>query len=71
MRSPMRLDSFYDELKQIHKTYFPDLRFMQLMINYLSWHKLHYDSDGFYCEEAETMKRMHEYVEWCMNWGEE
>ena len=71
MRSPMRLDSFYDELKQIHKTYFPDWRFMQFMSNYTTWHIVHYGTDGFYCEENNTIERLHEYVQWFQNWGEE
>ena len=33
MRDPERLDAFYDELKRIHKTYFPDWRFGQLVEN--------------------------------------
>ena len=37
MRKPERLDSFYDELKEIHKRSFPDMRFGQFMMNALGW----------------------------------
>ena len=70
MRNIQRLDYFYDELKKLHKTYFPDWRFMQFVSNYLNWHMTHYGSDGFYCEEDDTMKRLYEYVQWLQNWGE-
>ena len=34
MRDPNRLDNFYTELCQIHKEYYPELRFGQLMSNF-------------------------------------
>ena len=34
-RNPKRLDSFYNTLHYYHKNYFPDLRFGQLMENFL------------------------------------
>lgn len=37
MRDIERLDNFYDKLKHIHKTYFPDWRFGQLISNFLSF----------------------------------
>ena len=37
MRDPNRLDSFYDEMKEIHKKSFPDWRIGQLMSNFLGW----------------------------------
>ena len=37
MRNPERLDSFYDELKRIHKEAFPDWRFGQLCSNFFGW----------------------------------
>lgn len=47
MRDVKRLDNFYNELKQIHKTYFPDWRFGQLISNFLSY----ISKDCFYWEE--------------------
>lgn len=37
MRNPDRLDSLYDTFHKIHKEKFPDLRFGQLMSNFLGW----------------------------------
>ena len=37
IRNPDRLDSFYAELKEIHKYSFPDMRFGQFMMNALGW----------------------------------
>lgn len=36
MRDIKRLDVFYDTLKEIHKTYFPDWREFQLFYNMFS-----------------------------------
>ncbi len=58
MRDPKRLDTFYNELKQIHKEYFPDWRFGQLLCNFLSW----YGRDPFYMEEDAFMKKIKEFV---------
>lgn len=33
MRDPDRLDAFYNELKKIHKEYYPDWRFGQFIVN--------------------------------------
>lgn len=68
MRNPERLNSFYDELKRIHKTYFPDWRFMQFIINYQRWQETHYHNDGFHLEEDAAMERIKEYIEWLKNW---
>lgn len=35
MRDPNRLDSFYEELRKLHKENFPDWRFGQLIENVL------------------------------------
>ena len=37
MRNPNRLDNFYFQLREIHKTQFPDWRFGQLMSNFFGW----------------------------------
>ena len=58
MRNPDRLDSFYFELKNIHKTYFPDWRFGQFMINFISWY-----GDPFYLEEDTFLERIKEYID--------
>lgn len=57
MRDPNRLDGFYEELKQIHKENFPDWRFGQFIMNFLSW-----NGDPFYLEEDRFITRIKEYV---------
>ena len=37
MRDVNRLDEFYDELKEIHKKYFGQWRFGQLIVNFFGW----------------------------------
>lgn len=62
MRSEERLDEFYDELKRIHKKYFVDWRFNQMIFNYLSWHLRKIGNDGFYEEEDDVINRFREFV---------
>ena len=69
MRNPDRLDEFYDKLKWIHKTYFPDWRFTQFMINFRRWQETHCETDGWYLEEDKALERLMEYVNWCRGWG--
>lgn len=57
MRDPKRFDKFYEELKKIHSQYFPDWRFGQFMINFMSWY-----GDPFYLEEDDFMKKVEEFV---------
>lgn len=57
MRKPERLDNFYTELLDIHKTFFPDLRVGQLFMNL----KEEY-GDLFYYEEDEMIKLIWEYA---------
>ena len=58
MRDPARLDNFYEELKEIHKENFPDWRFSQFIMNFLSW----YGNDPFYLEEKRFIEKVNEYV---------
>lgn len=57
MRDPKRFDKFYEELKKIHSQYFPDWRFGQFMINFMSWY-----GDPFYLEEDKFMTKINEFV---------
>ena len=51
MRNIERLDSFYNELRQIHKTYFPDWRFGQFICN------IPFDGkDPFYMEDSQFIE---------------
>lgn len=58
MRNPERLDSFYEVLKRIHKDYFPDWRFCQLMVNFMGYY-----GDPFYLEEDEFLEKLGEFVD--------
>lgn len=62
MRDPERLDYFYSELKSLHKKYFPDWRFAQLINNFMSWHYNHFGNDAFYLEDYKFMERFHMFV---------
>ena len=57
MRDPNRLYSFYDELRKLHMTYEPDWRFSQMIMNVFG------QTDIFYIEEDEVLKRIKEYFE--------
>ena len=57
MRDPDRLDSFYDELKEIHKNFFPDWRFSQFFMNFCSWY-----GDPFYLEEDRFLAKVKNYI---------
>lgn len=61
MRDPNRLDKFYDEMKEIHKKYWPDLRFGQLMCNFLGYVASTKKRDPFFPEETEIMEYFREY----------
>lgn len=55
MRDPNRLDAFYETLKEIHKTYFPDWRFGQFIINFQGWYYDKYHRDVFYVEDGSVL----------------
>ena len=55
MRDPNRLDRFYAELCRIHKTYFPDWRYGQFMVNFFNWLKGMEKIDPFFPEESEML----------------
>ena len=58
MRDIKRLDKFYDRLKEIHKTYFPDWREFQLFYNMFSEMK----EDPFYWETDKALTFIEEYA---------
>ena len=59
MRPIERLDIFYDTLKEIHKTYFPDWREFQLFYNMFSEMK----EDQFYWETDKALAFIKEYAD--------
>lgn len=54
-RKKDRLFFFYDELRRMHMTYAPDLRFSQMM------YMIFGTEDIFYFEEDKVLKRVKEY----------
>lgn len=62
MRNPNRLDKFYDEMKEIHKTSFPDLRFGQLMSNFFGWLMSEKKRDLFFPEEEDMIEYFREFA---------
>lgn len=62
VRNPDRLDSFYDELKEIHKNSFPDMRFGQFILNVLEWIDSTKNRDPFFLEEDEMLNLIEEYT---------
>ena len=63
MRDPNRLDNFYFQLREIHKTQFPDWRFGQLMSNFLRWVFSEKKIDPFFPEEDKMLEYFKEYAE--------
>ena len=62
MRNPDRLDSFYDELKQIHKEHFPDWRFAQLWNIFFGWLASEKRVDLFFLEEGQMIRYIREFA---------
>lgn len=62
IRSPERLDSFYEELKKIHKTYFCDWRFGQFCSNFFGWLYSEKRIDLFIPEEEQMIEYIREYA---------
>lgn len=63
MRNPNRLDSFYEELKRIHQSNCPDLRFGQFVINVFDWIENTKKRRPFYLEEEEMRELFQEYMQ--------
>lgn len=66
MRDPNRLDNFYFQLREIHKTKFPDWRFGQLMSNFFGWLYETKKIDLFFPEENKMLEYFKEFagVDW-------
>ncbi len=63
IRKVERLDKFYEELKVIHKSYFPDWRFGQLCSNFFGYLASEKKIDLFFPEEDEMLEYIKEYAE--------
>ena len=62
MRDIGRLDGFYAELKRIHAEHFPDWRFGQLIINFVSWMYRDKETDIFFPEEDRMLEYFKEFA---------
>lgn len=69
MRNPDRLDSFYDEVKKIHKQYFPDMRFGQLFSSITNWLWIYESTDIFNLEEDQMVKRLKDFADFAVTCG--
>lgn len=71
-RKADRLDSFYEELKEIHKKSFPDMRFGQFALCFLGWISSTKKRDPFFPEENEMLDLIKEYANsnsmWYQGW---
>lgn len=50
-----------NKLKYIIKK-ISDLRFIQFIFTFLTWHNNKYGNDGFYLEEKECLKKFKEFI---------
>ncbi len=62
MRDPKRLDKFYDEMKEMHKKYWPDWRWGQYCSNFFGWLMSEKKRDLFFPEEDEMIEYIREYA---------
>ena len=61
MRDKNRIQEFTKELERIWMQCYPDLRFGQLMMNFLNYVALEHKRDPFFPEESEMLKYLKEY----------
>ena len=59
MRDPKRCPAVCDLIGYFWQTRCPDLRFMQLMSNFVTW----YGADPFYMEDEEFIKKFKEFFD--------
>lgn len=62
MRDKNRIPVFMRELERVWTQYYPDLRFGQLMMNFLNYVALEHKRDPFFPEESEMLKYLKEYA---------
>jgi len=62
LRDRTRLYKFYDELREIHMTHFPDWRFGQMIINVLADWQTKTGRDIFFPEDDEMIQIFRDYV---------
>lgn len=62
MRDKNRIPVFMRELDRVWMQWYPDLRFGQLMMNFLNYVALEHKRDPFFPEESEMLKYLKEYA---------
>lgn len=62
MRNPDRLDTFYEEIKELHKTTYPDWRIMQFWLNFMGWIASEKRIDPFFPEDGQMIEFLREYL---------
>lgn len=62
MRDKNRISVFTKELERVWMQCYPDLRFGQLMMNFLNYVALEHKRDLFFPEESEMLKYLKEYA---------
>lgn len=62
MRNKNRISGFMRELERVWMQCYPDLRFGQLMMNFLNYVALEHKRDPFFPEESEMLKYLKEYA---------
>lgn len=62
MRDKNRIPVFMRELERVWMQWYPDLRFGQLMMNFLNYVALEHKRDSFFPEESEMLKYLKEYA---------
>lgn len=62
MRDKNRISVFTKELERVWMQCYPDLRFGQLMMNFLNYVALEHKRDPFFPEESEMLKYLKEYA---------
>ena len=72
MRNPERLDKFYEELCEIHKKSFPNMREGQFLLNALGYINSVLNRDPFFPETAEMIDLFKQYANsdsmWYRGW---
>lgn len=63
MRDPKRLNTFYAELRRLHKECVPDWRFGQLCSNFFGWLAGEKGIDLFFPEEDKMLEYLKEYLD--------
>lgn len=66
MRDKDRLDGFYKQVCDIHKRYFPDMRFGQLFSSITNWLWIYKSIDIFNLEEDQMIKCLKDFADFAV-----